>query len=106
VARRKKSAGRQLADLLAAYGGVILQGRPPLSFEQVMGLWLNLPRVRRQKAAAHAEGSVAAGGLQSLDEGWADALAGTPEETEFLHYLLNAERATARVRQKLGFPAE
>jgi hypothetical protein len=102
----KKSAGRQLADLLAAYGAGLLQGRPLLDYGDWVGLWLNLPRIRRQRAASVVEGTAAAYSPSPLDVGWADALAGTEEEVEYLHYWINAERATARTRAKLGFPAE
>lgn len=72
----------------------------------MVGLWLNLPRIRRQRAAATTEGVAAALAPVSLDVGWADALAGHEQEVEYLHYWLNAERATARARARLGFSQE
>lgn len=90
--------------MLAAFGSGILQGRALLTYADWVALWLNLQRVRRQRALAVTEGTAVANSSGSLDEGWADALAGIEEEAEYLHYWLNAERATARARARLGFP--
>jgi len=100
----KKRQGRQLSDMLAAYGSGILAGRPPLTYEDWVGLWLNLDRVQRRQAVAVAEGTVAASSPRDLEFSWADAVALLEESAEDLHYRINAERSTARVRAKLGFP--
>lgn len=90
--------------MLAAYGSGILAGRPPLTYTDWVSLWLNVPRVRKQHAVAVAEGQNAASSNRDLDPGWADAIAGVEEEWEFLHYIINAERKTARALLKHGFP--
>lgn len=100
----KKSAGRQLADMLAAYGAGILSGHPALGYADWVSLWLNVPRINQQRAVAVAEGLGVAHSDSDLDPSWADAIAGVEEQLEFLHYIINAERQTARVRAKLGFP--
>jgi hypothetical protein len=67
-----------------------------------LGLWLNLPRVRMQAAVAVANGLSAALGLEDLDRLWADAVASSEEEADYLHWKANADRMTARVKSKLG----
>ena len=100
----KKSAGRQLADMLAAYGAGILTGQPALTYTDWVSLWLNVPRIHRQRAAVVVEGLGAAHSRSDLDPSWADAIANVEERFEFLHYIINAERQTARVRRKLDYP--
>lgn len=89
--------------MLAAYGSGIL---PPdsLSYSTWVGLWLNLDRVRKRQAIAVAEGTVAGSSANGLDSSWADALALVDEVVEMLHHDINAARATARARSKMGMP--
>lgn len=104
VPRNKKSQCRQLADMLAAYGSGILPAHADLTYADWVGLWLNLERVRKRQAIAVAEGTVAGSSANGLDSSWADALALVDEVVEMLHHDINAARATARVRSKLGMP--
>lgn len=90
--------------MLAAYGEAALCGKP-LTDEQWIGLYLNLPRQRVRLASAVAEGVVAGSSPQSLGEEWADAVALLEESVDLLHYQINADRQTARVRARLGFPS-
>lgn len=92
--------------MLATYGGAILAGRPPLGYADWVGLALNLERVQRREAAAVAEGTAVGSSARDLDASWADALALLPEQVDLLHFRINAERQSARVRAKLNFPQE
>lgn len=89
--------------MLAAYGMAVLCGRT-LDYTQWVGLYLNLPRQRIRLASAVAEGVVAGSSPRDLGEEWADAIALLEESVELLHYQINAERSTARVRARMGFP--
>lgn len=87
--------------MLAAYGSGILPAGS-LCYSDWVGLWLNLDRIHKRHAISVAEGSVASQSTRSLDVQWADALAMVEEVVEHLHYEINAGRATARARARLG----
>lgn len=87
--------------MLAAYGSGILLSES-LSYSDWVGLWLNLDRVHKRHAVSVAEGTVAGQSSRGLEVQWADALAMVEEVVEYLHYEINAGRATARARARLG----
>lgn len=92
--------------MLTTYGSGLLVGRQPLGYADWVGLFLNLDRLQRRQAVAVAEGMVTGSGTSDLDSSWADAVAQWPEEVPPIHFGINAERQSARIRARLGFPRE
>lgn len=89
--------------MIAVYGPGVLGLTEGVGYEGALGLWLNLPRVRLQLALAHLMAIGAAGSKSDLGIEWADAMAQVPEEVDFIHFAINAERQRARTAAKLGF---
>jgi hypothetical protein len=69
-------------------------------------MWLNIPRVRGQQAAAMADGLALSSSETRIDPAMADAIALVEEEADELAYRANAARADARARAKHGFGQE
>ncbi len=66
-----------------------------LTPDEEYGLWLNVPRIRAQWAAASAIGTATAQSTSQLDDIWGDALARFPEEAGEILFQMNTARAMA-----------
>lgn len=73
-----------------------------LPYEQFVGLWLNIPRVRYQSASMVLVGGVAASNNEPLDSIWADGLAMFKSQIEGVMYDINEQRAIAKAFSKVG----
>jgi hypothetical protein len=67
-----------------------------------VGLWLNIPRVRRQAAAVVMDGVAAAGSEEQLPLDWFEAQAMIPEEAAELARQANSDRWQAKTMAKWG----
>lgn len=93
-----------LSDLLDAFGVGVAEaylGRP-LGYEDVFGLWLNLPRVLLRRAFPTAQGVSLAFRRGSVELPYFEAVTNSPEEAEELQFRSNVERAKAALYAKHG----
>jgi hypothetical protein len=90
VAPKKRLEVRELADMLAAYGPVVLT--EPLTYEQWVGLWLNLPRQSARQTWSAYEALRMALTNDPISPEAVEAVADSPEEAEELAYAINSER--------------
>lgn len=88
VHAKKKSATRFDSDLAGTYG----VGALSLPYDQQIGLWLNLERIRLQWSCTTAWGIGMAFGKGSLGRDVYDAIAKVEEEVDTLMAETNAER--------------
>jgi hypothetical protein len=100
VDAKKKQEARELADFLATYH--VLPGGG-LTYEQFVGLYLNIHRVRFQRAAEVAYGYSAASSPRDLGPEWGDALGRDESEGDRIVDEANAARAVARAKAKIGW---
>lgn len=70
--------------------------------EDALGLWLNIPRVRRQAASVVMDGVSAAGSDEPLSLDWFEGMALVPEETAALAYQANSDRWQAKIMSEKG----
>lgn len=87
-----------LADV-AACGGQV----PITDYGTLIGFWLNVPRIRFQRAAMTLAGVAAASHNEPLEWIWGDALAMFAEEADEVLFEINAQRAIAKVSHRRGF---
>lgn len=90
----KKSDTRILAELASVYGSSVLPS--PIDDDLRFGLWLNLPRIRLQRALEVAMGWGIMANLDPLPREWFDAMAPLEEQVENLRGRVNAERFEAK----------
>ncbi len=83
--------------MLGVYGAAFLQRA--LTPEEEFGLWLNLPRLRLERAAQTAAGIIAGMGNSQLGREWFDAVALDESEIDPLAWKVNADRASALAAQ-------
>jgi hypothetical protein len=99
VRGKKRRAGRELADLLSAYGNVKGRALTPLEEWQA---WLNLPRVRLRQALALAQALGLGRGDAPPGADLADAWANTEEEAGAAHVAMVEGWRRARRGRKGG----
>ncbi len=75
----------------------------PLDYSTVVGLWLNLERVRLQRASEVMRGISFAFGRGKLPGELFEAISLTPEEAAEAAFAANAEREKAAAKAKHGF---
>lgn len=73
-----------------------------MTYETFIGLWLNVPRIRYERAAMILAGTQAAGNNEQLDAIYGDALARFPSEIGDVMYEINAARAVAKSMTRRG----
>lgn len=91
--RKKKETCRELSNVLSTFH----ISRPPLSYEEYVGLVLNLDRVWLIQSINAARGAALANGSDDLDRAWADALAVDPAEVDEILFQANKARMEARI---------
>lgn len=94
---KKKIEYRHLADVAAAYGLKKINGH-----EAFCGLWINVSRIRFQRAAEFMIGYSAATSNKDLPAELFDGLARFEHEAESMAFEVNAQRATRAALNKLG----
>jgi hypothetical protein len=99
VAGKKKHEHRGLADRLHFFPG--LAAGHQLSYDEEVGLELNIPRLRLGLAVA-VLWALEASGDAPLPREWADAMCDDPEQAGRLHLKINTARAVARAVRKRG----
>lgn len=87
--------------MLATYGSGIL--RRPLNYAEWFQLWLNIGRIRLQRAAVVEWGINASRTDRDLPREWFNAIALTPEETDELEFQTNSNRKSSRIAQRGPF---
>lgn len=76
---------------------------PPWATQaNALGLWLNIPRVRRQAASVVMDGVAAASSDEQLPLDWFEGMALVPEEAPALAYAANSDRWQARLMAQKG----
>ena len=85
-------AGRETADMVAAYGSDVLK-LPPLVYVR---LWLNLPRVQKRQAMAVAAGFGIGATNDRVDRSFFEAVCTTRAEAEDAEFECNEARAFQR----------
>lgn len=88
--------------MLSAYGGLSLRGSSPLNYEDWFGLWLNLDRVRYQRAIEAAIGLSAALTAEELPPGYYDGICPLAEQVEDVQGEDELDRAIARKMSMRG----
>lgn len=73
-----------------------------LTYEEFFGLWCNRDRMLYLKAAIVLMGTEAAGDNEPLPSAYADALAKFDSEAPHIHDDVNAARALAKARERVG----
>lgn len=86
-----------MADFISVYG---FPAGFTLDYRTFFQLFLNLERVRMQKAIAVAFGNYLANSDSPLDESWGDAVALDKSEAAEITYQANIQRANSRMRRK------
>jgi hypothetical protein len=86
--------------MLAAYPGL---HHECADYDEWVGLWLNIERIRLQRAADTWRGHAAALSTGKIPKAWFDALAAYPEQADELEYVTNMERLTAAARARRGW---
>lgn len=94
-----KKNTRELADLLSAFGDAVLGGRV-LGYADVVGLWLNLGRVRLQLADAFARGMATVQSPDDLPREVYDAVEPVAERVDEAMFEGNAIRMESRVTRR------
>jgi hypothetical protein len=74
-----------------------------LTYADMVGLELNLPRVRLTQALALAQALSVANSNEPLTRDWADALSSSPDAVDDLLFQMNSARADAKARAKHGW---
>jgi hypothetical protein len=86
-----------MADFLSAFG---FPANFKLDYRTFVQLYLNLERIRLQRAVSVGFGMQIANSDSPLDEVWGDAIALDPSEASEIVYRANVERSQARSRRK------
>jgi len=94
----QEAKGRELADMVAAYGAGVME----LRYTEYVRLWLNLPRVQARQAMAVANGVAIALSNGNIDRAFFDAVAVCPAEGAEAEFEANAARAEQRSLEKRG----
>lgn len=94
---KKKTDYREFADVAASYGLSRID-----DYGVFCGLWINLPRIRFQRAAEFMLGYGAATTTKSLDPMFFDGLARFEEDADVLAFEVNAARSTQATLNKMG----
>jgi hypothetical protein len=74
----------------------------PLSYDDVIGLWVNIHRAHDRNVMAHAQGAGISGTHGPIDFAFFDALAPTEEDAKELQFQSNAERQRQAVLARRG----
>ncbi len=99
MGRKKRDAGRFLADVLSGYPGLPVA----LAYEDWYALWLNLPRQRMQRAHEVYQGICLALSKSPFPASYFDAVALLGEDAAAEAFRVNAQREAAIERAKRGF---
>lgn len=94
---KKKIDYREFADVAASYGLSTID-----DYGVFCGLWINLPRIRFQRAAEFMIGYGAATSTKALDPMFFDGLARFEGEADALAFEVNAARSTQAALSKMG----
>ncbi len=103
MVQKKRDEHRLLFDLGRVFGlAGLLGGRAPTYDEQV-GLWLQLYRDDYRNATQIVIALEAAFGSAELSRGWFDAMAEDPKAVDAMQARINLARTNAALRAQKGF---
>lgn len=101
MARKKKDEFREYADTASVFPNV-----DPSVFgitnpaEMGYGLWLNLDRIRQQRAEAVRRGVEAAESDMPLPDDWLDGISFTPAQAKAVGFEINSQRSERRAARR------